>query len=118
MAGIESKRFEDADDVRTPEKTRIEMVHIGDGEVGRFTFQPGWVWSECIQPVAGTDMCESEHLGYVTAGVLHVEHEDGTTRDIQPGEAYRITARHNAWVVGDVSVVTLEFKGAETYART
>ena len=30
---------------------------LGDTEVGRFTFSPGWRWSECIKPVVGTESC-------------------------------------------------------------
>jgi hypothetical protein len=45
------------------------------GQIGRYTFQPGWKWSECIKPVVGTDSCQTEHVGYVVAGHLHVTHD-------------------------------------------
>jgi hypothetical protein len=51
MAGIDSKSFEQADETRTPDKTRVDVVRLGDTEVGRFTFAPGWRWSDCIKPV-------------------------------------------------------------------
>jgi hypothetical protein len=117
MAGIESKSFEAADETRTPTKTKIDVVHLGGTEVGRFTFQPGWKWSECIKPVVGTESCQSDHVGYMESGRLHVVHEDGSERDITPGEAYRIAPGHDAWVVGNDVVVAFEFKSAETYAK-
>ncbi len=36
--------------------------------VGRATFEPGWKWSECVKPIAGTDSCQVEHLGYMISG--------------------------------------------------
>ena len=117
MAGVEMKDFSDPDEVRSPERTTVELVKLAGGEIGRYTFQPGWRWSECIKPVVGTDSCQVEHVGYVVSGRLHVEHEDGTTGEATPGAVYRIAAGHDAWVLGDEPVVVVEFQGAATYAK-
>lgn len=53
MAGVEFNDFSSPDEVRRPERTTVEVVKVGEGEIGRFTFQPGWRWSECIKPVVG-----------------------------------------------------------------
>src|SRR6266496_2606862 len=100
MAGIESKSVNTPEETRTPDKTRVEVVHVGGGEVGRFTFQPGWKWSECIKPVVKTDSCQAEHLGYVVSGRLHIVHDDGVEADLGPGDAYLIRPGHDAWVLG------------------
>jgi hypothetical protein len=117
MAGIESKSFDDADETRTPAKTKVDVVRVGGTEVGRFAFEPGWKWSECIKPVVGTERCQSDHVGYLESGRMRVVHEDGTELEIGPGEAYRIAPGHDAWVVGDKPVVAFEFKSAATYAK-
>jgi hypothetical protein len=117
MAGVESKSFAEADETRTPAKTRVDVVRVGDSEVGRFTFEPGWKWSECIKPVAGTERCQNDHVGYLESGRLVVAHEDGSEVEIKSGEAYRIAPGHDAWVVGDQAVVTYEFKSADSYAK-
>ena len=117
MAGVESKSFAKADETRTPAKTRVDVVHVGGTEVGRFTFEPGWKWSECIKPVVGTDRCQNDHVGYVEQGRIAVVHDDGTEIEIGAGEAYRIAPGHDAWVVGDEAVVAYEFKSAATYAK-
>ena len=116
MDGIIGKDLADPDEGRTPAKTKIEVVHVGDTEVGRFTFEPGWKWSECIKPVVNTASCQAEHLGYVLSGRLHVVHEDGTELDAEAGNAYLIRPGHDAWVLGDEPVVAVEFKSAGTYA--
>ena len=117
MAGVESRNMDTPDEVRSPEKTRVDVVTVGNSEVGRLTLQPGWRWSECIKPVVGTDSCQPEHLGYSISGRMHVEHEDGTTVEIGPGEAYVIAPGHDAWVLGDEEFVGVEFKSAATYAK-
>jgi len=117
MAGVESKNLDSPDEVRTPEKTNIDLVNVGETEVGRFTFQPGWRWSECIKPVVGTENCQLEHLGYAVSGRIHIEHEDGTAHEITGGEAYLIRPGHDAWVVGDEPFVGVEFKSAADYAK-
>ena len=119
MASLNSKRFDAADEVRTPDKTRIEIVDVGGLKVAKMTAQPGWRWSECIKPVAGTDSCQVHHLGVVAEGQLHVVHNDGTEADLEAGGAYEITPGHDAWVVGDVPFIAYEFDrtAVATYAR-
>jgi hypothetical protein len=117
MAGVEVNDFTAPDEVRTPSHTTVELVKLGGGEIGRYTFQPGWEWSSCIKPVVGTDSCQVEHVGYVVSGSMHVMHEDGTVLDITPGTVYRIAPGHNAQVVGDEPAVVVEFQGAATFAK-
>lgn len=117
MAGIESRSFDQPDETRTPDKTQVDIVHLGDVEVGRFTFRPGWRWSECIKPVMGTESCQVEHVGYAVSGSIMVEHEDGTKGTVSAGQAYRIKPGHDAWVEGDEDYVSFEFKGATSYAK-
>jgi hypothetical protein len=117
MAGIDSKSFDQPDETRTPDKTKVDVVRLGDTDVGRFTFSPGWRWSECIKPVVGTESCQVDHVGYVASGRLGVAHEDGSTATLTAGDAYRIAPGHDAWVEGDEDFVGYEFKGAATYAK-
>jgi hypothetical protein len=119
MAGITKKSFDQADELRTPDKTRVEVVDLGVGKAARISFQPGWRWSECIKPVAGTDSCQAHHVGVVVSGTIHVVHNDGTETDAGPGDAYVIEPGHDAWVVRDQPVVGYEFDStaAQTYAK-
>lgn len=120
MAGIEKKSFDSPDETRTPDKTTVEVLKIGDTTAARFTFQPGWKWSDCIKPAVGTDSCQVRHVGAIISGTLHVVHEDGTEGEAGPGDAYVIEPGHDAWVVGDDPVVALEFesKSASEYAKS
>jgi hypothetical protein len=42
--------------------------------------------------------------------------DDGGTAELGPGEAYEVQPGHDAWVVGDEAVTSVEFSGAEKYA--
>jgi hypothetical protein len=118
MAGVEAKSMSTPDETRTPDKSKVEVVQVGGHKVGRFTFQPGWKWSECIKPVVNTDKCQVEHLGYVISGRIHVEHNDGTSTDVGAGEAYRIQPGHDAWVLGNEPFTGVEFTSAGDYAKS
>jgi hypothetical protein len=119
MSSIQTKNMDRPDEARTPEKTRVAVVHLGDASVARLALEPGWTWASCIQPVAGTPSCQAAHLGYVVAGALHVTADDGTEGDLRPGDTYRLEPGHHAAVVGDEPWVALEFesKTAATYAQ-
>lgn len=117
MAATEARDFTAPDETRSPEKTTIELVNIAGGQIGRYTFHPGWRWSECIKPVVGTESCQVTHVGYAVSGRLHVKHDDGTEIDVTPGDVYHIAPGHDGWVVGDEPAVFVEFQGAAGYAK-
>jgi len=121
MAGMDHRSFGDANEVRTPDKARVEVVQLGGGHVAaRMTLQPGWKWSESIKPIAGTDTCQARHVGAVISGHLRVTCDDGTSADLGPGEAYVIEPGHDASVDGDEPFVAFEFDSstATSYAAT
>jgi uncharacterized cupin superfamily protein len=119
MAGVEKRDFESPDESRNPDKTRVDVVRMGGTTAARFTMEPGWRWSECVKPVAGTDSCQHRHLGVVQSGRMRVTHDDGTVLELAPGDAYVIEPGHDAEILGDERFVGFEFEphAAEEYAR-
>jgi quercetin dioxygenase-like cupin family protein len=119
MAGVEARDFDSPDETRTPDKTRIDVVRMTGTTAARFTFEPGWRWSESVKPVAGTESCQVRHVGVVHAGRLGVSYEDGSEAELRPGDAYVIDPGHDAWVIGEERFVVFEFepRSAEEYAR-
>jgi mannose-6-phosphate isomerase-like protein (cupin superfamily) len=113
MPGMTKKSFAKPDDTRSPDKTLVQTVSLGAGvEAARMTLEPGWRWSQCIGPIAGTERCQVHHVGAMLSGQLHLSCDDGTEADIGPGDAYVIEPGHDAWVVGDLPVVAYEFDSA------
>jgi ketosteroid isomerase-like protein/mannose-6-phosphate isomerase-like protein (cupin superfamily) len=111
--------FTEPDEVRTPPKTRVEVVNLDTVKVARFTMEPGWRWSECIAPIAGTPSCRARHVGAVLSGQVHVVHDDGREMTIAAGDTYVIEPGHDAWVQGSETFVCHEFESltANTYGR-
>jgi hypothetical protein len=115
--GVTSRGFENADETRTFDHGQVQVVKIGEVTIGRYTFEPGWRWSESVKPIAKTDSCQAHHVGYILSGRLHVVTDDGVETEIAPGEAYEVLPGHDAWVAGDEAVMSVEFTGAEHYAE-
>jgi hypothetical protein len=117
MPSLELKSFERADEVRSFDKLRLDVVKFGDATIGRFTMQPGWKWSESVKPTAGTDWCEQMHFAHQLSGRLHIRMKDGTEFETGPGDVSVLPAGHDAWVVGSEPVVLVDWTGAGTYGQ-
>jgi len=112
---LQVKSHASPDERRTPEKTTLELNHLGEFAIGRMTMQPGWSWEENIKPVVHTDSCRLLHVGYCVAGTLEAELTDGTTATITVGDSYLIPPGHNARVIGDEAFVGIEMNSAKAY---
>jgi hypothetical protein len=113
----EQRDFASPDEVRAFDHGRLELVRIGDSEIGRLVLQPGWRWSEHVKPIAGTELCEAPHFQYHVAGTLRIKTADGTEFDATPGQVTSLPAGHDAWVIGEEDVVVVDWWGASNYAR-
>lgn len=114
---LQVKSHNEPDEVRRPSKTRVEVVHFEGYTIGRFNFEPGWRWSDCIQPVVKTDHCVLSHVGYAVSGRLTVRLKDGREKTIVAGDSYTIPPGHDAWVDGNEPFVGIEVISADVYAK-
>lgn len=105
------------DEIRQIPNGKLEIYTLDDLVFGRTVFEPGWVWSKDVKPIAGTDLCQYHHIGVSLAGLLRVQMADGTTADIAPNEVFEIPAGHDAWVVGEEPWITIDVNGMRSYAR-
>jgi hypothetical protein len=112
-----AKSHDKPDEVRAPDKTRVEVVRLPGFTLGRLKMQPGWRWSACIKPVVGTDSCQVSHVGHAVSGRLTVKMNDGSQKSIAAGDSYTIPPGHDAWVEGDEPFVCIEVMSAEQYAK-
>lgn len=111
------KGFAEPDEVREFPNGRAEILKIGDGEVGRFTFEPGWRWSNDVKPIANTDSCEAPHFQYHVSGQLAIRMDDGTEMVADPGDITSLPSGHHAWTIGDEPAVVIDWYGASNYAK-
>lgn len=117
MPTLEVKNFGSADETRSFDKGKLDLVKIGGAVVGRGIFQPDWRWSTSVKPLAKTRSCEAPHFQYHVSGVLRVAMDDGTEKDCKPGDVSLLSSGHDAWVVGNEPVVVVDFQGMIDYAR-
>ena len=116
MAEVIKGRFESPDELRDVPRAKVEVLNLGESTAMRATFEPGWKWSECVKPIAGTESCQVAHLGYVLSGTMVCVMDDGSEHTFKPGDAAHIPPGHDAWVTGDEPCVFLDFQGAANYA--
>ena len=118
MAEVEVKSFESPDETRPFEgKGEAAVVTVGGHTVACGTFEPGWKWSTNLKPIAGTDTCEVSHLGYCVSGRMKIYMDDGSEKEIGPGEAAAIPPGHDAEVVGDEACIWVDFGEVARYAQ-
>jgi hypothetical protein len=110
--------FGKPDDVREFPKGRLELVTIGGITIGRAIFEPGWRWSESVQPLVKTKSCEAPHFQYHVSGTLVVRMEDGTEFECRPGDVSLLPSGHDAWVMGNEPAIVVDFQGMLDYAKT
>ncbi len=113
---VDIKRFDNPDETRLFDRGRAEICHVGGAILGKYTFEPGWKWSESVKPIAKTERCEVAHTNYVISGRMHIVMADGSEYDVQAGDTFYLPPGHDGWVVGDEPAVLLDFAGAEHYA--
>jgi len=112
------KRFEKPDEVRVFAKGKFEIVHLGGMTIGRASYEPGWRWSKDVAPIAGTKLCEVEHVGMVVSGRAMAAFADGTEVEMTAGSLFYIPpVAHDSWVIGDETYVSLHFLGAGEYTK-
>ena len=98
-------------------KGKVELVNINGVAIAKATFQPGWKWSESVQPFAKTKSCEAPHFQYHMSGTLKVVMDDGTVFELKPGDVSLLPSGHDAWVVGNEPVVVVDFQGMMDYGK-
>jgi class 3 adenylate cyclase len=114
---VEAKRFERPDDTVTFERGRVHIVTVGSMTIGHEVAEPGWRWSEHVKPIVGTEWCEFHHAMYVLTGRMRVQMREGGITDIGAGDVVDVPPGHDAWVVGDEAVTSIDLQGVVGWAR-
>jgi len=77
---MSAKQNIDSPHERRPFKAHghMDVVTLGDFTLGRGVFEPGWRWSDDVKPIAGTDSCQTHHVGLCLSGQMNIRFEDGS----------------------------------------
>lgn len=114
MTGIERKRFDAPDETVEVPRGRMAVVRVGDEEVWRSVFQPGWNWIEDFRELAeGLSSCPMTHREYVISGRIRYLSDDGAETIGEAGDFLFIRPGHLAWTLGDEPVTLLDWDNEE-----
>lgn len=95
-------------------RVTVDVLRLGEVPVARVSHAPGWRWTEHSADEAGTDICTNIHVGVMIAGRMMVQLLDGTEYEAIAGDALAIAAGHDAWTLGDVPAVLVQFDEGES----
>ncbi len=106
MGGLDVGSF-DAPSEELPDlqKAQARRLEVGGRSVWRFVFEPGWRYTEHVEP----ELCTAAHAAYVASGRLRIAMPDGTEAEAGPGAVVVIPPGHDAWTVGDEPCVFVDF---------
>jgi hypothetical protein len=96
-------------DTREVGGVKMDIAPAGNGRVKRVIYPPGFRWSTHMKPISGTDRCMHAHVGFLAAGRIHIEYDDGCVHEFEAPQAVAIDPGHEGWVVGDEPAVLIEF---------
>ena len=98
MGTLSRLNFDKPDEVHPFQASsgKLELVNTESGQVGRATFEPGWKWSTHVKPIAGTDSCQSAHVGYFISGRMKIVMDNGEEAEFGPGDAMVCPPGHDA----------------------
>ncbi len=116
MQQMEHRSFGAPDETRKIPNGAAEIVKIAGSEIARLVLEPGWRWSNDVKPIVGTESCEVPHFQYHVSGQLAIRMDDGTEIVAGPGDVTSLPSGHDAWVVGEEQVVTIDWFGSGNYA--
>jgi class 3 adenylate cyclase len=116
MAAVQRKSLRTPDERSAFPGGVTSEVHIGELVVGRTLVEPGWRWSTHVKPIVGTESCRMHHVGLILTGHLQSRLDDGTETLFGPDDVYDIPPGHDAWVVGDEAVDSIEWVGVHGWA--
>ena len=91
----------------------IDVARLGDFKVKRASYPAEWRFSTHM----GAPRCYDTHVGYTISGHIHVDLEDGTQLEMEPGSFFIVPAGHDAYVVGNEPCVIVQFDEGESAAR-
>jgi hypothetical protein len=88
---------------------QLEVGRAGAARVKRMIYPPGFHWAADMKPVTGTELCMHAHVGFLARGEIHIEYADGCIVEHRAPQIVAIEPGHDGWVVGNESVILIEF---------
>src|SRR3954469_883245 len=95
---IEVKHVDKADERRDFPRGHLEVLNLSGLVFAVASFEPGWRWTESVGPIAGTELCEVHHNGYIVEGRMRLRMRDGSEAEAAPADVFVCPPAHEAGV--------------------
>jgi mannose-6-phosphate isomerase-like protein (cupin superfamily) len=89
------------------EHGRLTWGTVGEYTAWKLTAEPGWRYSQHLGPLEGTESCQEDHLVFIVSGRMGTWMDNGEELENGPGDAVRIPPGHDAWTVGEDTLIAL-----------
>lgn len=116
MGRIEVRALSEPEETIEFSRGRSEVFRLAGTTITRDYHEPGWNWTDDVQPIAGTSSCQYHHRGIILRGRMGVRSDEGEEAIIGPDEVYDVAPGHVGWVEGDDPLVTLDWAGTAGWA--
>lgn len=86
--------------------------HMAVGEVGEYSAwklvaEPGWRFSRDNGPYLEVASCPGDHVLFVVSGRMGTRTDAGEEIESRPGDVVRVSPGHDAWTIGDDTLVAV-----------
>ena len=95
----------------------VDVVQAANGRIKRLIYPPGFRWSTHLKPLVSTAFCMHTHVGFLARGHIQGEYADGCTFEFVAPQVVVVEPEHDAWVVGNETVVMIQFDAEAATAR-
>jgi hypothetical protein len=99
------------------DKSKPELAIFKNGTIGRITLEPEWSWDQYVKPIVNTNSYEARYTQYVISGRIQDVVGDGSEQEFGPGDTAIILPGYNTWVIGNETVVDIDFTGLKDYPK-
>ena len=94
MANLYAKKFSYADEVKNLSKAKVKVGNLGTVNAPKLLHEPGWKWSNYINPTVSGYSCQAVHVEVVISGSMTCTHNDRSEITVLEGNAYYFAPGH------------------------
>ena len=111
MSRTRYRSLDDPDESLAFDHGRIDWVVIGGSDDRPNDPGTGLEMVDAHPTDRRGEWCQSRHVGMVVSGRMHIVTDDGDEFDLGPYDVIDVAPGHDAWVLGDEPVISIEWSG-------
>jgi len=86
---------------------RMAVGTVGEYSAWKLIAEPGWRFSQDNGPDLDVASCPGDHVLFIVSGRMGTRMDTGEELESRPGDVVRVSPGHDAWTIGDDSLVAV-----------